>query len=62
MVLLFLQRVEGLITDSIASPTSRESIYVVLNLLPPSRLEWLMQQSLHVAAVYRRSASAIDPK
>ncbi len=39
-----------------ASPTSRQDTYVVLNLLPPSRIEWLRQQSLHVAEVFRRSA------
>lgn len=45
-------------TASTASQTSRPDTYVVLNLLPPSRLEWLRQQSLHVAEVCRRLASA----
>ena len=42
---------------TIASPISRPDTYVVLNLLPASRLEWLRQQSLRVAAVCRQSAS-----
>jgi hypothetical protein len=40
---------------SAASPTSKPDTYVVLNLLPPSRIEWLRQQSLRVAAVFRGS-------
>jgi hypothetical protein len=39
---------------STASQTSGSNTYVVLNLLPPSRLEWLRQQSLKVADVFHR--------
>jgi hypothetical protein len=38
-----------------ALPTSRPDTYVVLNRLPPSRIEWLRQQSGRVAEVFRRS-------
>jgi hypothetical protein len=46
-------------TASTVSPTSKPATYVVLNLLPPSRIEWFRQQSLHVAVVYHRLHS--DP-
>ncbi|MGA2228462.1 MAG: hypothetical protein ABSH41_28850 [Syntrophobacteraceae bacterium] len=41
-----------------ASQTSRRDTYIVLNLLSPSRLEWLRQQRLLVAKAYQQSASA----
>ena len=44
-------------TASTALPTSKPDTYVVLNPLPPSRIEWLKQQSLHVAEVFRQSMS-----
>jgi hypothetical protein len=44
-------------TVSPASQTSRPDTYVVLNLLPPSRIEWLKQQSLQVAEVFHGSTS-----
>jgi hypothetical protein len=44
-------------TASTASPTSKPHTYVVLNPLPPSRIEWLRRQSLRVAAVFRLSKS-----
>ncbi len=49
-------------TDLNVSPALKQDTYIVLNLLPPSRLEWLRQQSLHVAEVFRRSASAAKPE
>jgi hypothetical protein len=38
--------------------TSEQSPYVVMELLPPERQEWLRQQSLNVAEFYRRAAAA----
>jgi len=46
---------ESLDTASTVSPTSKPDTYVVLNLLPPSRTEWLRRQSLSVAEVFRQS-------
>ena len=42
---------------SIALPTWRQDTYLVLNPLTPSELEWLRQQSMHVAEVFRQSMS-----
>jgi hypothetical protein len=36
---------------------AKPDTYVVLNPLPPSRIEWLKRQSLRVAAVFRLSKS-----
>ena len=47
--------------DSIVSQTLRPDTYVVLDLLPQLRIEWLRQQSLHVAEVFRRSISPQGP-
>jgi hypothetical protein len=47
-------------TDSPAPLTLHQDTYVVLNLLPPSRVEWLRQQSLRVAALFRQSSSPED--
>jgi hypothetical protein len=44
-------------TASTASPVWRQDTYLVLNPLTPSELEWLRQQSLHVAEVFRQSMS-----
>jgi hypothetical protein len=33
--------------------TSKQDTYVVINLLPPERIEWLRQQSRRVAEVFR---------
>ena len=44
--------------SSDTTSTSTQSRYWVINRLPPERLEWLRQQSLHVAEVYRRAAEA----
>jgi len=46
--------------SSDTASTLAESRYVVINRLPPERLEWLRQQSLHVAEVCRRAAEAED--
>lgn len=37
------------------SPTLKQDTYLVLNPLTPSESEWLMQQRLRVAEVFRRS-------
>jgi hypothetical protein len=45
-------------SDAASTPT--QSRYVVIDLLPPERQEWLRQQSLHVAEVYRRAAATAE--
>jgi hypothetical protein len=47
--------------ESIVSHRSKPTTYVVSNLLPQSRIEWLRQQSVHVAEVFRRSADKREP-
>jgi hypothetical protein len=37
----------------VRQPPQPPDPYVVINPLPPSRIEWLRQQSLRVAAVFR---------
>ena len=51
-----------LATERTASPTSRQDTYLALNPLTPSELEWLLQQRLRVAEVYRQSDSASKAK
>ena len=49
------------VTERPASPTLRQDTYIVLNLLRPSELEWLKQQRLRVAEVFRQSVSNPAP-
>ena len=44
-------------TESTASPMWKQDTYLVSNPLTPSELEWLQQQSMHVAEVFQRSTS-----
>jgi hypothetical protein len=48
-------------TQSPASPILRPDTYRVLNPLPPSKLDWLKQQRLRVAEVFRLSNSSPKP-
>ena len=48
-------------TQPPASPMLRPDTYRVLNPLPPSALDWLKQQRLRVAEVFRLSNSSPNP-
>jgi hypothetical protein len=48
-------------TQQPASQTLRPDTYRVLNPLPPSALDWLKQQRLRVAEVFRLSNSSPNP-